>query len=167
MCTKLSDDKYYTNVWFYTFYPWHLGDWITQVMGSNATTGCTCMLSTFRVIITNLFRALQLMCQVTMWPKRHALSVSERHQTVQVRGGGATHFSSLQNVEAFIKWLLLVKCLFSLFFHLSTLKKNLLYKYPQQCFSLFSVLFLGMLTYVKRLMGVAVIQAGTVLYALM
>ena len=94
-----------------------------------------------------------------MWPKRH--------QIVRVRVEEQHIFSRLENAEAFIKWLLLVKCLFSLFFHLSTLKKNLLYKYPQQCFSLFSVLFLGMLTYVKRLMGVAVIQAGTVLYALM
>lgn len=40
------------------------------------------------------------------------------------------------------------------------------FKYPQQCFALFCVFFRGLLTYVKRLMGVAVTEAGTVLSAL-
>lgn len=96
-----------------------------------------------------------------------AFSLSDRHPIVYGRGRADKHFLGGKLKSFFLCVSNLLNVYSSLFFHLSTLKKNLLFKYPQQGFALFCVLFLETLTYVKRLMGVPVNQAGTVFYALM
>lgn len=104
-------------------------------------------------------------CQETAWPERLLC----HYQTVWSRGGDAKHFTRW-NME---KWPLLIKSFFSpiifhsFFFHFHSLKKNLVFKYPQQCYALFCIFFLGLLTSVNRLMGEPVIEADAELSALM
>lgn len=57
-----------------------------------------------------------IVCQVNNAVQKIAFSLSDRHQIVP-GGGGGRHkaFLSAENWKAFIKWLSLVKCLFSFF----------------------------------------------------
>lgn len=96
--------------------------------------------------------------------QKAALSLSDKHQT----GWGREEVQNIFYVE---NWKAFNKCSNLLkpppnpppspsfgFF-----EEKSLYKHPPRCFALFWVFFLRLLTYVKRLMGVAVTEAGTLL----
>lgn len=94
--------------------------------------------------------------------QKAALSLSDKHQTVWGREEVQSVFY-VENWKAFIKWLPFVKGFILLppppqfgFF-----EEKSPFKHPPQCFALFWVFLLWLLTYVKRLMAVAVTKAGS------
>lgn len=92
--------------------------------------------------------------------QKAALSLSDKHQTVWGREEVQNIFY-VENWKAFIKWLSLVKGFILLFFPpFGFFEEKSLFKHPPRCFTLFWVFLLWLLTYVKRLMAVAVTEAG-------
>lgn len=92
--------------------------------------------------------------------QKAALSLSDKHQTVWGREEVQNIFY-VENWKAFIKWLSLVKGFILLFFlSFGFFEEKSLFKHPPRCFTLFWVFLLWLLTYVKRLMVVAVTEAG-------